>query len=292
MKKNCVLALGFFDSIHIGHRSLLRTAEATAEKYGAEVCALTFGDGFLKNLGRNEEEVYLLSERRHLLKTVGVGSVCVLPCGKSFVNMAKEDFLAYLDGFSPKALVAGSDYRFGKNAEGNASELKAFFEKKGVETVICDLLRTDGKKVSTSDIRVLLKNGEIEKADCLLGGEFFYGGTVIGGHENGRKYGFPTINLDIAEEKIKIKEGVYATRTEFGGKFYRSVTNVGIHPTFSDTHFNVETHVLAEIGDVYGKKARIYFVKYLRGTKCFSDGNALFNQICEDIKTAEEILKK
>ena len=286
-----VIALGFFDSIHIGHRLLIERGKELAEKKEADFALATFGDSFLSALGRREEEIFLLDERKEILTGLGVNDVIILPSDRIFLSSGKTEFLEYLSSLNPCALICGRDYRFGNKAEGSARDLEIFFGEKGVEVQVLDLLCVNGYKVSSRDIRTHLKNGDAEAAAKLLGQRFFYEGIVKKGRKDGQKMGFPTVNLDIAPEKIKIKSGVYVSVTVADGEEYLSVTNVGTHPTFNDGSFNSETYIIGNPGELYGKKIRVEFICYIREIRKFNDKNELADRIRQDVEYAKEVIK-
>ena len=282
--KNCVLTLGYFDSLHIGHRFLIQKSREIADELNASVTVVTFEDGFLNLINRKNEEVYLLNERTPMLLNMGVNDVCVFPATKEFLSISKETFLEHLITLKPKAIVLGSDYTFAKNADGKASDIKEFFEKIGTKVYIYDLIKKDNEKVSTTKIKELLKNGEIEKANFLLGDTFFYSGRVVKGRQKGKEIGIPTININIPECKIKIKNGVYRTTVTVDGETYRSITNIGKHPTFGDDNFNVETNIFDFNGNLYGKNVTVKIYEFIRGIINFKTEDELRNQIKDDIQ--------
>lgn len=289
MKK--ILVLGFFDSLHKGHRFLFEQAKRFVgdEK---EIYITTFDDGFLHAVGRNDDEIYLLAERKEILKKIGRFNIIVFPSQNEFILKTKEQFCSFLLKLNPTHIIMGSDYRFGKNAEGDTEFLRDFFNNKGVNVVICDFLTDHGEKISTRTIKKLLLGGDIVKANELLVDPFFYEGNVVKGRQDGRKMGIPTLNISIPFGKIKIKSGVYVTRTEIGDKKFLSVTNVGIHPTFGDFSFNVETHLIVneEITIQYDEKIRVYFYQFIREIVNFRTKDDLIKQIENDKKFAKEVL--
>ncbi len=280
-----VLVLGYFDSVHKGHISLISEAKVYADKIGAQVKVATFDDGFLSFIGRKEKEIYSLEEKTAILRSLNIDEIIVFPSTKEFLSKSRTDFCQYIVELSPKALFVGSDYTFGKNAEGDVSFLKSYVNIPVIEK---ELLIIDAKKVSASEIRKLVSAGEIQKANELLFEPYFICGEVKEGRKEGRKIDFPTINIFAPEYKLLPKPGVYATVCVWNNKSYSAVTNVGTHPTFKDDVFNVETHLIGFSGDLYGEKVKIYFYSYLRGIKRFSDEEELKNQIKKDIIYSKE----
>lgn len=280
--KRKVYCLGFFDSLHRGHRKVFEEGKMLANRLNTELCVLTFGDGIYKALGKADKEIFLLRERMELLQKEGI-EVIVLPARRDFLDKSPEEFLSSLDDLHAAAFVTGSDYRFGKNALGDVSLLKEHFEKTDVYVSICPLLSENGKKISTTDIRNYLSEGNVSTANGLLGFTYFISGTVVGGFRNGRLIGIPTANVDFEEDKFIPANGVYVTKTTVKGSTYISVSNVGNHPTFGDSHVNLETHLLDYDGDIYGENIKVEFYEYLRGIKSFSSVEDLKNQITFDI---------
>ena len=289
--KNCVFALGFFDALHIGHMYVLERAKKIADKFNTTVKVLTFGDDFLQKIYKDSEEIYLLDERRFLLKKFGISDVVVLPTDDTFLNSSPKEFLDYLRSLNPLAIVAGSDYSFGKNASGKIQDIIDYFTPFGVTIQICDIVKEKGVKVSSTNIRTLLMNGDISNANRFLSCPFFYSGVVKQGLQNGHKFGFPTVNIDIPKNKVSIKSGVYVTLLEINGNMYPAVTNVGSHPTFDFYGTNIETHALKAIEDEYGESIRVYFIKFIRDIKKFSNGEELSQQIEKDKEFAEKVIK-
>lgn len=186
--------------------------------------------------------------------------------------------------FSPVFIVCGEDYTFGKNREGNAEYLKNYCADKGVFCTVMPIIFKNGEKISSTLIKKFLNDGDIEKANMLLGGNYFLSGKVLHGRAVGRTIGFPTLNVEISPRKAPLKRGVYATETIIDGNRYKSITNYGSAPTFDENGFLIETFVLDFRSDVYGKEVIIEFLKYLREDKKFANARLLQKQLDEDIK--------
>ena len=250
LAKKRVLALGFFDGIHIGHRYLLQKAKALAEKSGSKMTVVTFNDSFLTNLGKSEKEIFLLKEREKILKMLGYRDIIALNPTKEFLSKSKDEFLEYLLSLNPYAVVAGKDYAFGKMAKGNTVYLEKYMREKGVKTVLVNLQKYKLKKISTSNIKRLIAEGRIELANKLLGDAYFIEGKVIKGRGIGSSLGIPTANILIDPMKLVPLEGVYKTKTEIDNKLYDSITNVGHRPTFEDHERSIETLLINQSIDL------------------------------------------
>lgn len=271
--------------MHRGHRAVFDEGKRLASKYGTDLCVLTFGDGIYKALGRPDKEIFLLRERTAMLKSENI-DVIVLPSGKEFLDSSPDEFLDSLTDLNALGFVTGSDYRFGKNASGDVDLLKDRFEGTDVLISVCPLLSENGRKISTTDIRNLLKDGKIPEANSLLGFPYFISGMVVGGFRNGRRIGIPTANVDFEAEKFIPANGVYVTKTTVFNQSFLSVSNVGCHPTFGDTHVNLETHLIDYDKEIYGENIKVEFYEFLRGVKPFSSVEQLKKQIDYDISCA------
>lgn len=288
--KNNVLALGFFDSVHIGHRFLIKTALTYAKKNNAKFIVVTFDDDFLSQLRRDAKEIYLFEEKKEILLSLGVDKVINLPANKEYLSLSKDQFLDYLyDTFCPKAVFFGSDYHFGKNAEGNRDYIYNYFTSKAVEAITVDLLEIDSKKVASSDIRNLLMLGNIKEANKFLGEPYFISGIVEHGFAVGKKLNFPTANISFNEKKLVPKKGVYAVKAVFDGKSYLGLTNIGGRPTFNNETVKAETYILDFDGDLYGKTIKIYLLEFIRDIIKFDNENELKAQITKDITKLKEV---
>ncbi|MBR1747533.1 MAG: riboflavin biosynthesis protein RibF [Clostridia bacterium] len=288
-RQGSVLVLGYFAAVHIGHRYLIERAKHISAEIGSSVTVVTFDDGIYAALGRDFREIYVLRERMSILRELGV-SVDVLPVDRAFLSQSPEQFLSVLSEKKPIAIVVGQDYRFGKGAVGDAALLKSYFEKTGVEVEVCDLLSVGGKKISSTLIGELLASGDIHAANAILGSPFFISGTVVKGFENGKKLQFPTANLSFDMDKFIPRSGVYASYAYVDGVRYKSMTNIGSHPTFGYYEVNAETNIFDLSEDLYGRFLKVELIDYLRPVLTFSDPASLSNQLYLDKKKALEVL--
>jgi riboflavin kinase/FMN adenylyltransferase len=285
-----VMALGFFDSLHRGHRRIIDKLKKLSDRYGCQSAVMTFENNPYPALKKDVKLIYTYAERTFLLEKLGVGIILKCDFTEEFKNMTEPEFAGKLSGnFNVKRLLCGYDFKFGKYGKGDAAYLKDYFEKRGVKVDIIPQVNYRGSRVSSTAVREYLSRGEIKKANTLLARPYFVSGTVVKGDGRGAKTLFPTINVMPDAQKIRVKEGVYLTAAEVGGRIYCGVTNCGGKPTFGINDYRTETHILDFNGDLYGKSVRIYFLERLRGIKKYSGAEALKARIQKDILKARNI---
>ncbi len=291
MNRDCVIALGFFDGVHLGHGALLQTARERAASLGFSACALTFSDHpdrVVRGL-----TVPLLSsvEDRTLLMTelYGIEEVLVLPFDRATASMDWELFVEEIlvGKYCARHVVCGHDFRFGSRGAGTAERLKEKCTRLGLGCDVIAPVQVDGVTVSSTLIRSLLQEGQTEEANRLLGHPHRLTGQVAHGKGLGRQLGFPTANLPISEELLIPAHGVYAAKVRLpDGREIPAVTNVGIRPTFRDgLGPMVEAWLLDFDEDLYGQTVTVSFYTRLREERQFSDADALKQQV---LKNAEE----
>ncbi len=288
-KPKYMLALGFFDCLHVGHRSLIANLCAVAELYDFTPAVFTFDDDFFKTLGKTDKLVYNLEERKKMLfDEFGIEKVFVGAPSKDFLKMRSEEFLIYLERLSIGGIIAGEDFRFGLNAEAGMKELSDWAKKNGIVCITQPIMAEWNKKISSTDIRKYLENGEVSTANSLLGSRYFFEGEVVHGRGVGATYGLPTANLDVNDDKVLPLEGVYDTRVLVGTEWYKGVTNVGTCPTFDFHKRTVETHILDFDADIYGEIIRVEFVERIRCVVKFNSLEELKAQIHNDIQKVRD----
>ena len=284
-----MLALGFFDCLHVGHRSLIANLCSVADLYGLTPAVFTFDDNFFKTLGKTDKLVYNLDERKNILfEEFGIEKVFVGAPTKEFLKMRAEEFLVYLEKLGVGGIIAGEDFRFGLNAEAGMKELTAWAIRNGIICVTQPILAEWNKKISSTDIRKYLEYGEVGIANSLLGSRYFFEGEVVHGRGVGATYGLPTANLNVGDDKVLPLDGVYDTRVLVGKEWYKGVTNVGTCPTFDFHKRTVETHILDFDADIYGEIIRVEFVERIRCVVKFNSLEELKEQIHNDIQKVRE----
>lgn len=294
MSKKRVIALGFFDGVHVGHGALLEKTRERAVALGVHTAAFTFDRSpreFVTGvrvplLTGTAEREYLVTEH------FGLDELIVEPFDETMMTMPWEEFLTELlvKKYGAVHLVAGHDYRFGHKNGGTSELLAEKCRELGIGCDIIPKVELDGVTVSSTYIRSLVEAGEMERAAQFLGHPYAVRGTVCHGYGIGKTQLFPTANLALDEHAILPKFGVYATRVHVDGKVYAGVTNVGLRPTVrTGENVSLETYVLDFSGDLYGKELRVEFLKFLRAEQRFASTQELHARIEKDIAAAREV---
>lgn len=285
----CVVVLGMFDGVHLGHRELLATARAWARKDHLPVCVMTFQRHPIEVLRPDMAPPLLttLPQRAQLMAGQGVDSLVALPFTRETAAQPAEDFLRELcRRFRPRHIVCGFNYTFGHKGMGNGEMLQRMEKELGYQTHIVPPVTYAGDSISSTRIRGLIQNGNMTLANQLLGEPYAITGRVETGKRVGRTLGFPTANLALPKGRVIPAYGVYTAWLETDDKRYPAVLNVGRHPTLPEGHATMEAHVLDEKVMLYGKKVRIVFLHFQRGERRFESVEALKTQIARDAEAA------
>ena len=289
MKK--IIALGFFDGVHLGHQALLSACAGLAEQLRATPAAITFETHPQSFFTNNPPAlINTATDRDRLLKQYGMAEIISLPVSEKVMSTHWETFLEDLLAQDAAGFVCGSDFRFGHKGEGDAAKLQAFCAMRNLPCAIVPEQLLEGIRISSTHIRALLEQGEMAKAVRFLGHPHILSGEVISGRRLGRTLGIPTANLALPEDLVQPKRGVYACRVALDGKMYAAVTNIGNRPTVGGHHTTVEPWILDFDGDLYGKEITLEFYAYLRQEEKFPSLEDLKQQIHRDADAAREIV--
>ena len=289
--RGSVLAIGNFDGIHLGHQAILKDAADRAAKSGSVATALTFEPAPRKVL-RPETAPKRLStndQRLEWFRVVGVEAAVVMPFTLELSNLSPQEFVEkiLLAQLCVRTVLVGENFRFGHKQAGDAHLLRELGKANGFEVVTIPSVHAHGEIVSSTVIRREITDGDVSQAGRLLGRPFVLTGEIVGGTGTGRRFTFPTLNLRPDQELLPAT-GVYITRTVLDGEktSRRSVTNIGVRPTFNGTALTIETHLLDFSGEVPAKTMELRFWKRLRSEKKFSGPEELRAQIARDIHSA------
>lgn len=285
-----VVALGFFDGVHIGHRALLEYARKEATKRGLCFSVFTFFSE-APGLKRAGGRLYSTEEKCELLKSLGVERI-VIASFNDVSDLSPEAFVrdVLIKELSCKLAVSGEDFRFGKNAVGDTAELSRLLSLSECEAKTVRDERINGEKISTTMIKEKLSRGKVKEASALLGEPFHFDSTVEHGRGVGRTLGIPTVNNSLPKDKRFIASGVYLSRIKIGDKFYTGLTNIGSCPTFEERPIHAETFILDFSEEIYEKTVRIYLIDRIRDERRFDSEDELTREIENNIQYAKGVL--
>lgn len=291
MKKR-VIALGFFDGVHMGHGALLKRTKEIAKEKNLSAAILLFDRHPSQILPGSPTTLINTNEEREMLLSqyYEMDEYLYLTFDEKCASISWDSFISdvLVNDLNAVHLVAGFDFRFGKYGKGDSNMLKAFCRGKGIGCDIIDPVEIDGEVVSSTLIRAYLEQGYLQQAKKLLGHNHIFTAPVVRGKEMGRDLGVPTINQDFAPNACVPRFGVYKTLVHIDNEVHVGVTNVGIRPTIEVSDIpRLETYILNYDGDLYGKNVTLEFVEFIRVEQKFGSMEELKQMIQKDIKIAE-----
>lgn len=291
-----VVTSGTFDGVHLGHQKILRRLQELANRKQGETVLLTYWPHPRLILQPKDKSLRLLtslSEKVKLLEGMGVDHLIILPFTKELSQMSSEEFIRdiLVDKIQTKTLVIGYDHKFGKNREGSFEYLQSHSHLFGFAIEEISRQDVDDLGVSSTKIRTALAQGDITTANKYLGRPYDLSGQVVKGQQIGRSIGFPTANIQIADNyKLLPRDGAYAVHADVNSIRYKAILNIGDRPTVDGDQKTIEAHLIDFEGDLYGQELRIYFQEFLREEKKFESLYALKNQLAIDRERAIFIL--
>jgi riboflavin kinase/FMN adenylyltransferase len=296
IQRPTVLTLGVFDGLHLGHQLIMRTVVEQAQATGSVPTVITF-DPHPRAVLHPESAPPLLQtfdQKIEAFGVLGIQQTIVVRFTEEFASIRAEEFLrdVVMERLHAKEVYLGKGFAFGHNREGNIELLRKLGSELGFVAGEVPEVRLRGRRVSSSKIRELLSRGQVNLARRMLGRPYGVEGLVERGAERGHKLGFPTANLH-PHNRVIPKNGVYVTGTLIEGQWRRSVTNVGLRPTFGEaTEPSVETYVMNWDGDLYGDVVRVRFLYRLRDERRFGSLEELKEQIERDVNRANSYFER
>ena len=290
----CV-TIGTMDGVHSGHKMILDKMKEICKDNHCKTVLITFHPHPRKVIRKNNIELITqFEEKLSLFNFFGMPDYIVsLEFTKELASMSPTRFLEMLLSiFDIKCFVVGYDNHFGKNREGNFELLENFSKKHKISIYKVDAYKIGDRTVSSTFIRELIKKGNLQEANKMLGYDFFVTGEVIKGKGLGKTIGFPTVNLKIDKDKILPKSGVYAGYVYLSEKYYPAAINIGFAPTIANEanqNISFEAYILGYKADLYGKKLRFHIINRIRDEKKFSSRKELSEVIKNDVKKTKEI---
>lgn len=282
------IALGNFDGIHIGHQQLIKKMVSRSKELGIKSSLLLFKSHTKTIVDNNRPSMITNNQQKfRIAEELGVDIIYLLDFNDNIMKLSGEEFVKdiIMNKMNGKLLVVGFDYRFGYKASGDSSYLKELGEKNNIEVVILDPVYQEDKVISSSIIRELISAGNMSEVSKMLGRSYSIIGKVIPGKNRGNKLGFPTANIELTDNYVIPKNGVYMTNTIVDNKRYVSATNIGYNPTFGENTLKIETYILEFEGNIYGKTLEVEFLDFLRDDIKFESKEALIEQMKLDVET-------
>jgi len=289
-----VVAVGVFDGVHVGHQAIMRIVKADAAELGARSAVVTFDRDPEELVSPRRPVAYLttLRQKVDLIAEQGMDLAVVLPLGRWLIDMPAQQFVSSIlhERLGAVQIVVGANFAFGKGRAGSVGLLREMGPDLGFEVVEVSPIKVDGLLVSSTSIRTLLADGNVEKANVLLGHPFALEGRVVAGEGIGRSIGYPTANIEPVAEEVVPGRGVYAVSVNVGGATWTGVANIGIRPTIGTRGTSIEAYIIGFSGDLYGQELAMVFHHRLRDEVQFPDVEALKLQVAHDIERASRLV--
>ena len=289
--KNSVIAIGNFDGVHLGHLRVLKEAKKKAKKHNLNFGVLTFEPVpvMFFNKKISNHRINNFEQKIENLKKLKVDFVNIIKFNKKFSNLSSDQFIKQIIAkkLKCKFVFISKNFRFGKNREGDVQKLKKNENKYLYKTIITKPLKKNNLTISSSLIRKKIVNGEIDKANSLLGRKWSIKGKIIKGSQRGRKIGFPTCNIKLGDYVLP-KLGVYSVKVNINNFNKNGVAYIGYRPTFRGKSLLLEVNIFGLSANLYKKIIRVDFIKFIRPEKKFKNIKKLKEQIKKDIKEAKK----
>ena len=293
--KSLGVTIGNFDGLHLGHQKLLLNLIKISKRKNISSCLISFNPHPITYFKKDKNFLIDLEQTKiEILKKIGLDFYVSIIFEEHIANFTNEEFenKILLTCLNTKLILSGLDFKYGKNRTGNISTLKNFSLKNNIkfyteEEVIAENFPG---KISSTTIRSLIRAGNIQLANKMLGRKFEFIGTVIEGDKRGRTIGVPTANLQYNDFQIELSKGVYAVKIILDDEMYDGIANYGVRPTFDQIIPLIEVHIFDFNENIYGKKIKIQFIEKIREEIKFDGIEELLKQIKTDISMAREIL--
>lgn len=288
---NLAVALGMFDGVHIGHRTVIEKAVKLAHEHHGTSAVFTFRNHPMSVIAPSRKPLIINDNAAKVrdIEDIGVDVLVDIEFTKELSAMSPEAFMAMLrDYLAPKFVVTGPNYSFGAMGKGTPELLAKEGGKYGFKAYMHHFVYCQNSMVSSTAIRLALLDGDLDSANKMLGRPFSIDEEVSHGKKRGRLLGFPTANLMLSDDRAMVPNGVYIVAAYVGGRRYDAIASVGTNPTFRDISRRVEVNIFDFSHDIYGEIIRIDFLKAIRREIKFTSVDALLMQIKKDVQTAKD----
>ncbi|HHW38925.1 MAG TPA: bifunctional riboflavin kinase/FAD synthetase [Bacillales bacterium] len=287
-----VLALGYFDGVHLGHQKVMETAKDKAEQLGIHSAVMTFDPHpsvVLRNSQAHAACITSIKDKAEEIEKMGIDYLFIVDFTPSFAELLPQQFVdQYIIGLHVKHVVAGFDYTYGRLGKGTMETLPFHSREMFTQTVV-DKVVENNEKISSTLIRELILNGNMDILPTYLGRFYKTNGIVIHGEKRGRTIGFPTANIEHIAEYILPATGVYAVYCKVSENWYKGVLNIGYKPTFHDpstVKLSLEVHIIDFSDSIYAEEVQVMWIKRIRSEQKFNSIEELIAQIQRDKEAA------
>ena len=289
-----ILTIGTFDGVHLGHKKIIKKLVESAKRRKMRSCILTFFPHPRNFLSKSNElkMINTIKEKKEILNELGVDELIIQEFNNEFSNLSANEFIKHLLKFCEiKEIIVGFNHKFGKDREAGIDELKIYGKKYGFDVCEIDAFDINQINISSTKIRNAIGAGEVELCNEYLGYNFSIDGNIVKGKSRGKKIGFPTANIKVAENyKIIPKNGVYFVSCKIRNVQKFGMMNIGFNPTFGNKKLTIEVNIFDFEQDVYGENVRIEFIKFIRNEIKFQNIDELIKQIKIDRETCKSYM--
>ena len=296
---NCILTTGTFDGVHLGHQSIIKTLHKSVSYQNESVTIVTFEPHpqfVIKSPNRNDLRLLTtIEEKISILQALKIDRLIILPFDSTFAQLSSQEFIENIlvNKIGFKKIIIGYDHAFGRDRQGNYEILARVSRKYNYSIIVLSPFSLDGVIISSTKIRKLLLNGDVERAAKYLGRNYRLTGRVVHGEGRGRTLNVPTANIEpISNEKLIPKDGIYAVWAYFRDQKFKAVLYIGLKPTFTYKERTIELHIFNFSDDLYGQTVEIEFKVRIRDEFYFDKVEQLIEQIENDKEKTLEILTK
>ncbi len=294
--ENPIVTIGTFDGVHLGHRAIFRRMVEEAAQVDGETVVITFYPHPRIVLGLDSSNLKFINTQEkkvNLIEEAGIDYLVVIPFTKEFASLTSEEFISdfVVEKTHPIKIYTGYNHHFGKNRQGSFDELVSLGKQHDFDVEQIEAQEANDVAISSTKIRKLLETGAVKAANSFLGYEYSITGNVVKGKAIGRDIGFPTANIEVADEfKLIAAVGVYACRVLYMGRIYKGMSNIGYRPTINHGELTIEVNIFDFDQQLYGEEITIYFVDRMRDERKFKNLEALTAQLVKDKEHALKLL--
>lgn len=294
--QNTIVTTGTFDGVHRGHQKIFKEMKKLSAETGKQTIVVTFHPHPRIVLKKAPEKLHLLAvldEKIKRIENTGVDYLVILKFDHELASLTPEKFVCniLIRKLGADVVFVGYDHQFGKQKSGNIETLKQVSCRNNIDVREVKALKEKDEIISSTNIRNHIENGTIEKANNLLGYRYQITGKVVKGNKLGRKIGFPTANIELADKlKLIPMRGVYAVRVFIAGTWHKGMINIGNRPTLNTAKATVEVHVFELNANLYEQEITVEFIRFLREERKFSGLDELSHQLIKDKEIARKTL--